>query len=29
VTAGGLAVLAVAGTGLYAARRKKTAAGVA
>ncbi|MEE1758545.1 MULTISPECIES: hypothetical protein [unclassified Streptomyces] len=29
VTAGGLAVLAVAGTGLYAARRKKTATSVA
>lgn len=29
VTAGGLAVLAVAGTGLYAARRKKTAGSVA
>lgn len=29
VTAGGLAVLAVAGTGLYAARRKKTAESVA
>ncbi|WP_237519818.1 hypothetical protein [Streptomyces sp. HUCO-GS316] len=29
VTAGGLAVLAVAGTGLYAARRRKTAGSVA
>jgi len=29
VTAGGLAVLAVAGTGLYAARRKKTSESVA
>jgi hypothetical protein len=29
VTAGGLAVLAVAGTGLYAARRKKTAGSLA
>ncbi|MCX4907425.1 hypothetical protein [Streptomyces sp. NBC_00878] len=29
VTAGGLAVLAVVGTGLYAARRKKTAGSVA
>ncbi|MEU5098266.1 hypothetical protein AB0G63_26625, partial [Streptomyces sp. NPDC020996] len=29
VTAGGLAVLAVAGAGLYAARRKKSAAGLA
>ncbi|QYX78645.1 hypothetical protein [Streptomyces akebiae] len=29
VTAGGLAVLAVAGTGLYAVRRKKTATSVA
>lgn len=29
VTAGGLAVLAVAGAGLYTARRKKTVAGVA
>lgn len=29
MTAGGLAVLAVAGTGLYAARRKKFAGSVA
>ncbi|WP_069772245.1 hypothetical protein [Streptomyces sp. LUP30] len=29
LTAGGLGILAVAGTGLYALRRKKTAAGVA
>jgi hypothetical protein len=29
MTAGGLAILAVAGTGLYAARRKKTAGSVA
>ncbi|MFF3504042.1 hypothetical protein ACFYWQ_34405, partial [Streptomyces sp. NPDC003247] len=29
VTAGGLAALALAGTGLYAARRKKTAGGLA
>jgi hypothetical protein len=29
VTAGGLAVLAVAGTGMYVLRRKKVAEGVA